>query len=117
MQAMTVRWVRDQCTRRAALACVASVVTMSPATGQVPRVTEHFDIKAQPLSEALMTFGAQTGSIVMASSTLTVVKVSNPVYGQMTIEEAMTRMLQGTGLTFEKSAPGTFLILPRTSGR
>ncbi len=26
--------------------------------------TKHFDIKAQPLAEALMSFGAQTGAIV-----------------------------------------------------
>ena len=70
----------------------------------------QFDIKAQPLSEALMAFGAQTGAIVMASSELTTGKTSNPVTGQLTSQEALTRLLQGTGLKFEMSPSGTVLI-------
>ena len=72
--------------------------------------TKYFDIKAQPLSEALMAFGAQTGAIVMASSALTTGKISKPVTGQLTRQEALTRMLQGTGLKFETNVNGTILI-------
>jgi len=73
--------------------------------------TKSFDIKAQSLSEALMAFGAQTGAIVMASSELTAGKISKAVTGQLTRQEALTRMLQGTGLQFETNANGTFLIV------
>ena len=47
----------------------------------------------------------------MASSALTTGKISKPVTGQLTPQEALTRMLLGTGLRFETSANGTILIV------
>jgi Secretin and TonB N terminus short domain len=47
----------------------------------------------------------------MASSELTAGKISKPVTGQLTCQDALTRMLQGTGLKFETNANGTFLIV------
>jgi hypothetical protein len=44
-------------------------------------VEKRFDIKAQPLAEALMIFGAKTGAIVMAPTELTTGKTSKPVIG------------------------------------
>jgi hypothetical protein len=96
------------------LACFAcSVITLLIA-GHADEATKRFDIKAQPLSEALMAFGAQTGAIVLASSELTTGKFSKSVTGQLTPQEALTRILQGTGLKFETSPNGTILIV-RTS--
>ena len=81
------------------------------AASRTDSVTKRFDIKAQPLSEALMLFGTQVGAIVMAPSELTNGKTSKPVSGQLTSQEALTRMLQGAGLQFQKSANGTILIV------
>jgi Secretin and TonB N terminus short domain len=107
-------WIRD----RSSLTLVCLALMMGAATLAVPDdATQYFDIKAQPLSEALMAFGAQTGAIVMASSELTTGKTSRSVTGQMTLEEALTRMLQGTGLKFETSANGTILIVAFAPGR
>jgi formate/nitrite transporter FocA (FNT family) len=94
-----------------ALACVALIMVASAVAIQADDTTKYLDIKGQPLSEALMAFGAQTGAIVLASSELTTGKVSNPVTGQLTREEALTRMLRGTGLQFETNANGTILIV------
>lgn len=96
------------------LAWIAFIVANLPIAGHAQEATKRFDIKAQPLSEALMAFGAQTGAIVMASSELTTGKISEPVTGQLTPREALTRILQGTGLKFQTSPNGTIVIV-RTS--
>ena len=111
MLARMARGVRDLLTRGAVLACFAFIVVGLPIAGHAQEATKRFDIKAQPLSEALMAFGALTGAIVMASSELTAGKISEAVTGQLTPHEALTRMLQGTGLKFEMSSNGAILIV------
>jgi hypothetical protein len=108
------RWVRDRSKRWVALACLELMVIFAPVAVHADEATKHFDIKAQSLAEALMAFGAQTGAIVIASSELTTGKISKPVTGQLTPQEALTRMLQGTGLKFETSTNGTILIVHGT---
>src|ERR1700691_426566 len=103
--------VRVLWTRGGVLACFAFIVVALPVAGHAQGATKRFDINAQPLSEALMAFGAQTGAIVMASSELTTGKISKPVTGQLTPQEGLTRMLQGTGLKLETSPNGTILIV------
>lgn len=106
------RWLRDGSTRWPTLVFLASMMAAGPAAVHADEpATKHFDIKALRLSEALMAFGAQAGAIVMASSDLTTGKTSNPVSGQLTRQEALTRMLQGTGLNYETLADGTILIV------
>ena len=109
-------WIRLRSTRGLSLVCLLLIVFAAPVAVRSDDATKYFDIKAQPLSEALMAFGAQTGAIVMASSELTTGKISKPVTGQLTRLEALTRMLQGTGLQFETNANGTILIV-RAPGR
>ena len=104
-------WIRDRSTRYPTLVCLALMMISAPVAVHADAATMHFDIKAQPLSEALMAFGVQTGAIVMASSELTTGKISKPVNGQLTRQEALTRMLQGTGLKFETNDNGTILIV------
>ena len=104
------RWIRDRSTGGPMLICLV-LIMIAPVTVRADEATMHFEIKAQPLSEALMAFGVQTGAIVIASSKLTSSNISKPVTGQLTRQEALTRMLQGTGLKFETSASGTILIV------
>ena len=104
------RWIRDRSTGGPMLVCLV-LIMIAPVTVRADEATMHFEIKAQPLAEALMAFGVQTGAIVIASSKLTSSKISKPVTGQLTRQEALTRMLQGTGLKFETSASGTILIV------
>jgi hypothetical protein len=111
MLARMTRRVRDLSTLAAVLAFFVLIVVALPIAGDAEEATKSFDIKAQPLSEALMAFGTQIGAIVMASSELTMGKMSKPVTGQLTPLEALTRMLQGTGLKFETSPNGTILIV------
>jgi hypothetical protein len=111
MQGTIARWIRDRSARCLTPVCLALMMLAAPLALQADDATMHFDIKAQPLSEALMAFGVQTGAIVMASSKLTTGKISKPVNGQLTRQEALTRMLKGTGLKFDTNANGTILIV------
>jgi hypothetical protein len=111
LQETTGRRVWALTIRTIAPLCLVLILVTAPVTVRAAEPTKHFDIKAQPLAEALMAFGAQTGAIVMASSELTTGKISRPVTGQLSPQEALIRLLQGTGLKFETSANGTILIV------
>jgi hemoglobin/transferrin/lactoferrin receptor protein len=105
------RWIQDFVGRR--LACTGMVLALIgiACALQAAEAMSHFDIKAQPLAEALMVFGAQAGASVVAPTELTVGKTSKPVSGELTKNDALSQMLQGTGLGFEATANGTIVIV------
>jgi hypothetical protein len=103
--------MRERTTGGVMVMCLALILVVAPFASRADEVLKQFDIRAQPLSEALMAFGAQTEAIVMAPSELTAGKTSRAVTGQLTAQEALTLMLLGTGLKFQKTANGTILIV------
>ena len=109
------RWFRFRSIRATPMLCLVLMQIASSVVVHAQVAPMVFDIRAQPLSEALMIFGVQTGTIVMASSDLTSGKISKPVTGQFTRTDALTRMLQGTNLKFDKSADGTIVIVRSAS--
>ncbi|MCR6651366.1 MAG: TonB-dependent receptor plug domain-containing protein [Cellvibrionaceae bacterium] len=60
----------------------------------------QFNIPAQPLGEALITFGQQSGLQVTADSTVVANKQATSVVGAMTTTQALARLLMGTGLDY-----------------
>lgn len=67
------------------------------ATNEAPIV---FDIPAQPLESAVTAFGFQSGyQVAVDQATLAGLK-SNEVRGSFTPEEALSRLLAGTGVTY-----------------
>lgn len=72
--------------------------------------SKHFDIKAQPLAEALTDFGAQSGLTVVAPRSLTAGKRGASVSGDMTSTDALARLLKGSGLTFARLDDVTIAI-------
>ena len=93
----------------AAMVMVALALAATPARAQQPAAPttmaqlqseRRFDIPAQPLTDALVAFGRQSGIQVTVDGTL-VRNVSSPaVRGTMTGWEALTRLLAGSGLTY-----------------
>lgn len=71
---------------------------------QVAQVASY-DIPAQPLSSALTTFGQQSGLQVSVDNALLVGLQSQPVSDALTPEEALSRLLGGTGITWRMSEP------------
>jgi iron complex outermembrane receptor protein len=72
----------------------------SPLEAQAGRTTT-FDIPAQPLSQALMGFGRQSGMQIAVDSEAVAGKTSAPVTGSMTADQALRRLLSGSGLTYQ----------------
>jgi len=75
---------------------IGAVALASPASAQV--ATRSFDIPSQPLSSALIEFNKQSGALVMAPSDVTEGKRSAVLRGRMPVNEAIARLLSGSGL-------------------
>jgi hemoglobin/transferrin/lactoferrin receptor protein len=95
---------------RISSALLGFALGLAAAAGLGGEAAVQFDIKAQPLAAALMAFGSQSGVIVAAPSALTRGRISTAVAGTLSLSDALTRMLEGTGLQFSKSDNGTFVI-------
>ncbi len=77
-----------------------------PGPDQAPLVaqaskTTTFDIPAQPLSQALMAFGRQSGMQIAVDSATVAGKTSAPVAGSMTADQALRQLLAGSGLGYQ----------------
>ena len=73
----------------------------SPARGAGPEVTLPADIGPRPVAEALAAFGRQTGLQLIYVSTIAETQQSKGARAGLTASEALTQLLDGTGLTFE----------------
>lgn len=73
----------------------------TPAAAQTASAARHgFDVPAQPLAQALMIFGRQSGLQVTAEGPLTSGLTSTAIKGDFVPAEALSRLLAGTGLTY-----------------
>lgn len=75
-----------------------------------------FDIPAQSLDRALAAYAARTGRQVVAPGEVTAGLVSSPVQGTFTPEQALDRLLAGTGVVARESGGGA-LVLERAAPR
>ena len=88
-----------------AAALAVGAPTHAQASGAPIRLAQlsaerTFDIAAQPLTTALTLFGQQSGFQVTVHGTLPRDMSAPAVLGTMTSEEALTRLLAGSGLTY-----------------
>lgn len=70
-----------------------------------------FDIPAQPLAEALIQFGRQSGRQATAEAGLVANRRSMPVKGTMSWQDALAALLSGSGLTWRAS--GGMVVVER----
>ena len=86
------------------LSAPASLAQQSPAvSSNTSASTElrRYNIPAQPLSEALIEFGKQSGLQVTASSVLVEGKQAPSVSGTLSAEQALNQLLVGNDLRYE----------------
>ncbi|MBH3428999.1 TonB-dependent receptor [Pseudomonas alkylphenolica] len=83
----------------------------SPDTRESRR---HFDIPRQPLASALLSFGSQSGLQVSVDSRLLDERLSAGIQGTMSSEEALQRLLDGSGLGWRYSGPSALVLTPLT---
>jgi iron complex outermembrane receptor protein len=69
-----------------------------------------FNIPPQPLQSALIVFGQQAGRQIAADGSLVRDVATQGVQGTMTIEQALTRLLAGTGLAFSFPSATTIAL-------
>lgn len=76
-------------------------IAATPAAAQTAGTMRHsFEIPAQPLAQALMIFGRQSGLQVTAEGALTAERTSTAVKGDLSPAQALSQLLSGTGLTY-----------------
>ncbi|WEX08518.1 TonB-dependent receptor [Chelativorans sp. AA-79] len=97
--------------------CLAPVVSASDAHSQTVQVqgadisaSRQFDIPAQPLITALSQFGRQSGLQVAFPAETTQGTRSNAVVGSFTPEQALTQLLQGTGVSWRITPQGSAVL-------
>jgi outer membrane receptor protein involved in Fe transport len=103
---------------RALSICVLAALSPAPtAIAQIPEAAAlTADIPAQPLAEALAAFASQTGLHVGYVFEVVRDKISTAVPAGLSAEEALARLLQGTGLKFEFLTPHSVRIVVATPG-
>lgn len=74
-----------------------------------------FDIPAQPLADAIEAFGRVTGLEVGYRSEVAEGVTSPGASGDLTADEALRRLLEGTGLTYRFTSPTAVTIEPATA--
>ncbi len=73
----------------------------------------HFALPAQPLGDALKVYGNLTQLSVLAQSKLIDNRVSAPVYGDYSADDALQRLLIGTGLKASFTDVDEAVIVPQ----
>ncbi|MBJ7483470.1 TonB-dependent receptor [Brevundimonas sp.] len=87
-----------------ALAAATPVVAQS----QAPSI--QFRVPAGPLNAALPLFAAQSGEQILYSTDLVAGRQSPGVSGALGTDQALTALLQGTGLRARRSSPNTLVV-------
>lgn len=93
-----------------ALTGAASITAMAISIAAAQAQAMEFDIDAQPLSAALLEFNEQAGVIVMVSGDLVEGKSSPAVKGSMEPEDALDKILSGSGLKAADAPNGAYTI-------
>jgi iron complex outermembrane recepter protein len=98
---------------RALPICVSVALSEVPAAGAqaVEPTILTSDIPAQPLTQALSAFAQQTGLQLVYVSGIVRNQKSHAVSAGLSAQQALTRLLQGTGLHFEYLTPHSIRIL------
>src|SRR3984957_20088657 len=94
------------------LGCAAlglhTIAYSAPAAALEPE--KSYSITSQDLGSALRAFAIASGKDVVFDPMLVKGKTSQGLHGELTDEEALRRILAGSGLTFERTDSGGFVI-------
>jgi type II secretory pathway component GspD/PulD (secretin) len=97
-----------------AVVIAASVLVASghAADAQYPGTLLDFNIPSQPLETALNRYGDATGREALYDTSLASGRVSGNLQGKFTANDALERLLSGTGLSARFVAETSFVVLP-----
>ncbi len=100
--------------RAGSLASTALLAVMATVSNAAESQALGVGIPAQPLAKALEAFRHQSGLQLIYVSSIIGNQRSQPVPAGLAGDEALTRLLQGTGLHFEHLTPGSVRIFAIT---
>ncbi|MNH89709.1 Ferripyoverdine receptor precursor [compost metagenome] len=95
--------------------CAALLIAASPPAAAQSEVAS-FNIRPAPLSQSLLEFGRQAGISVAADQALTSGLRGRAVAGDLPVDEALDRLLSGTGLTAEFAGPSAVRLVRTGQG-
>lgn len=78
-----------------------TVVSYAPDAGAHDQLRRHYDLPAQDLKYALRSVARRVGYQLVADSVAIRGKRSRALLGNFTVEEAITVLIKGMGLSFE----------------
>jgi len=91
-------------------------VTIAPVVKVSDSTLTRFDLQAKDLDQVLKDFELQSGLKVVAAKELIAGKKSRSVHGDMTANDALARLLKGSGLTFVRGRDDSITIISATIG-
>ena len=101
--------------RALSICAPAALLDAPPTLAQTfERTSLAADIPARPLAQALAAFASQTGLQLVYVSEIVRKQKSHVAPAGVSAEEALSRLLQGTGLRFEYLTPHSIRILTAT---
>lgn len=109
-EAVTVRNARRGTPTRTLTALTAAIGTALAVAADARDVTYHFDIPAQNLNDALQTLAFVSDHKLFYSSRLVDGRESPGLKGEYAADEAVRKLLAGTGLDYEVTADGLVVI-------
>ncbi len=93
---------------------LASLTMSAPALAEMSQ--QSYSIGGQDLGAALRAFALSSGRDVVFDPAIVKGKTTRGVQGQWPMEQALRRLLAGSGLTFERTATGGFVVRPDQPG-
>ena len=91
-------------------AAIGLNVIAYPVQAEALEPEKSYSITSQDLGSALRAFAITSGKDVVFDPMLVKGKTSQGLHGDLTDEEALRRILVGSGLTFERTDSGGFVI-------
>lgn len=108
------QWLGVSALSFSALALLPLSVALAAETGSSqPRAQFSFSLAAKPLPQALSDFSRVTGISVVYTDEAPYGLNAPAVNGQMSAEQALQRLLNGSGLTFRRTDGHTIALEPR----
>ena len=98
--------------------CVAALVAFFALSSTVlAQAAANFDLPAQPLADSLRAVAGETNTDILFDPTAVAKKTAPALRAKMTVNEALTRLLAGTGIKYEFVNEHTVvLVVPGETG-
>ena len=99
-----------------ALFVSGALAVMAASTAGAHQRTFHFEIKPQPLSQALRSYGEICGEDLIFTEDVVAGAGTTSLRGDFSAQEALSRLLSGTHLVARRSPSGALMIRRQVSG-